>query len=73
MLRPPLEHRHDLIGARDLVVLVQREGARRDPVVAEQHARHARVLGRDHVDAPEDVERAQRQVAEISDRRGDHI
>ena len=68
-----VEHRHDLVGARDLVVLVQREWTRRDPVVAEQHARHARVLGGDHVDAPEDVERAQRQVAEISDRRGDHI
>ena len=65
---PRAELRDDLRGARRFVVLVQRQRTGRDAVVPQQHAGHARVLGRNDVDAAEDVQRAQRQVAQISER-----
>jgi hypothetical protein len=39
----------------------------------EQDARGAGVLGRDHVGRREHVERTQRQVAQVPERRRDHI
>ncbi len=44
-----------------------------DAVVREQYPGHARVLRRDDIDLRQNVERAQGDVAQIPDRRGDHI
>ena len=41
------QHRDDCAARAVLVVRVQRQRPRRDAVVAQQHRRHARVLGRD--------------------------
>ena len=63
----------DLDGALRLVVLVQRPRPGRDSVVPQQNRRYARVLRRDDIGAAEHVERPQRDVAQITERRGDHI
>ena len=44
-----------------------------DPKVFEQHAAVTGIFRRDDVDAIEDVVRPQRQVAQVSERRGNHI
>ena len=44
-----------------------------DKGAPEQHAGHPRILGGDHVSAAQDVDRPQRQIAQISERRGNHI
>jgi hypothetical protein len=64
---------HDLLGPRRLVVFVERDRVRRDAEMPQQHAGHPRILGRDHVRAAQDVDRPQRQIAQISDRCGNHI
>jgi hypothetical protein len=54
-------------------VRVRRERARRDAEVREQGRGDARVLGADAVDARQDVDRVQRYVAQVPERRRDHI
>ena len=56
-----------------LVVLVQRQWPRGDAEVPQQHRGHPRVFGRHHVGAAEDVDAAQCDVAQITERRGNHI
>ena len=67
------EKRYDLDGPPALVVRVQRQHSRRDAVARKQLGGHARVLGRDDVDRSQDIERAQGDVAQVSERRRDHI
>jgi hypothetical protein len=52
---------------------VDRERARRDAEVREELRRHARVFRGDAVDAAQHVDGAQRHVAQVSERRGNHI
>ncbi len=59
--------------ATRLVVLVHGKWACGDAVVPQQHCGHAGVLGGDDVRAPEHVERAQRHIAQVTERRRDHI
>jgi hypothetical protein len=46
---------------------------RADTVMIEELRGDARILGRDHVDASQHFERAQRDVLQVTDRRGDYI
>jgi len=55
------------------VVLVERQHSGGDAMVSEKHAGDARVLCRYHIDAGENVERAQRYVAQIPDGGADDI
>ena len=57
---------------RGVVVVVGRE-RRRDAVVVEQLAGHARVLAGDQVGGGQHLERPQRDVAQIADRGGDEV
>jgi hypothetical protein len=52
---------------------VHGEKPRSDAVTREELSRYARVFRRDDVDRREDVERAQGDVTQISERRSDHI
>ena len=70
---PASSCRDELARGLALVVLVQGGQLRRDPVMREQTARVARVLGEHDVDGAERGDRAQRDVAQITDRRGHHI
>ena len=54
-------------------MLVIRDGTLADAVAAEQHAGDARVLCGDDIGAGQDFERAQRDIAEIADRRRDEV
>ena len=54
-----------------LRVVAHRPG--RDLVAVEQPARDPRVLGRDERHRPQDLERAERDVAEVADRRRDDV
>ena len=67
------EQRYDFGGAAALVVLVNGEKARRDAVAGKQLRRDPGVLRGDDIDTCEDVERAQGDIPEISERRRDHI
>jgi len=58
---------------RRLVVLVQGEGLGANAVVVEQATRVPRVLAGDGVDAAQHLQRARADVAQVSQRRGDHI
>ena len=68
-----IEQSRDFGRPSPFVVLVEAEQLRPDAMVRNQDGGHPRVFGGDHVDLSEDVERAQRDVAQIPDRRGDHI
>ena len=56
-----------------LVMRVQRSERRRDLVMAKQSRRHPRILSRHQRDAPQHVECAQRDVAQIPNRGGNYI
>ena len=56
-----------------LVVPMQRPRPRRNRVAREQRRRDTRVLCGDDLGAREDVERTQRHVAQVTDRRRHHI
>jgi hypothetical protein len=45
----------------------------RNTEMAQQRFRHARVFGGDYIYITQGIERALRDVAQITDRRGDHI
>ena len=68
-----LEPRHDLRDTSRLVVLVVGEEPRPDRVPVEQDTRHARVLGRHHVDFFQPLERAQSDVPQVTNRGGNYI
>src|SRR2546426_3092580 len=52
---------------------VARQMLRADVVLAEEQLGMPGVLARDHVDLPEDPQRAQRDVLQVADRRGDEV
>ncbi len=56
-----------------VTVLVIGRDLRLDGVAVEKPPRHARILAGDEVGPGKRVERAKRHVAEISDRRCDHV
>jgi hypothetical protein len=64
---------HDAIGCARLVMLVQREQPSRNPEVRKEPARDARILRRDRVHALQDLERPQRDIAQVSYGSGHHI
>jgi prolyl-tRNA editing enzyme YbaK/EbsC (Cys-tRNA(Pro) deacylase) len=68
--RQPLD---DDARGRALVVLVHGDQRLREREVAQQGGAVARVLAGDRVAEGEHVERAQRQVGEVADRRGDDV
>ena len=68
-IRPP-RMRATHLGRAPLDLRVVGLERRVDVVAREQLARHARVLGLDHVGVAQGVEDAQRDVAEVADRRG---
>jgi hypothetical protein len=68
----PRERRDDLAGARGPLCACPAT-ARRDAKVREEGRGDARVLGTDAVDAGQDVDRVQRHVAQVPERRRDHI
>jgi hypothetical protein len=70
---PRLEVPYELMRRFALVVLVQGGELRRDPVMRQQPARVTRVLREDDVNGAERGDRALRDVAQITDRRGHHI
>ena len=73
-MRPPDLERFDQFGgAMPLVVLVAAHGRRGDGEVVEQLLRLARVFAGDAVGAPEDIEGAQGDVAEVADGSGDEV
>ena len=64
---------HELGFARGRVACVVRHEGRSDPMAGEELARDAGVLGGHERHAAEDLERAQRDVPQIPDRRGDDV
>ena len=70
---PPRRCSSSASSARRLAPGVVARHPRRDGVPVEQPMRVARVLGRDQRDGPQDVERPERDVAEVPDRRGDDV
>src|SRR5262249_9814838 len=62
---------HELSSLPALVVLVIAGGRRSDVVTGEQDPRVPGVLAGDQIDLPQHTKRAQRQVFEVADRRGD--
>jgi hypothetical protein len=63
----------DFLRRAALVVFVDRRQARGDTVVRQQAPGKARVLRGDDIDATQNLERAQRDIGEISNRCGDYI
>ena len=70
---PGLQLGDQLAGGLLLVVLVQREHLGTDAMRIEQAATVAGVLGGHPVHRAQHIERAQRDVAQVPERRGDHI
>ncbi|SOO27808.1 hypothetical protein XAP6164_1820016 [Xanthomonas phaseoli pv. phaseoli] len=65
--------RHDALGHRVFVVVVQRQQRAIDAEMAEQLAGMAGVFGADRGHATQHFLRARRQVGQVADRRGDHV
>ena len=72
-IAPVLERADHFLGAFALIVRMQRPGRFFDAEVIEQKPGMARVLAVDHVDRGQDLDRARREIAEVSDGRCDEV
>ena len=70
---PPRRCSSSAVGPRRLALGVVARHPGRDPVARQQPVRVPRVLGRDERHGPQDLERPERDVAEVADRRGDDV
>ena len=68
-----VERSEDILHASRLVVRVQRRRTRSDPAMRQQRGGNARILGEDPVGARKRVACADRQIVQVTERRGHHI
>ena len=68
-----LQRRQNFITRTLAAMIMVRRQLRLQPIRVEQLARDARVLGEHTINPAQDIERAQRDVAQVPDRCGHHI